>query len=119
MRHHHHHPPSRLVTLGENLAVLVETGSLAAMTLGWLTRAVIGAPFRQSRQDTAPDAAADRFSITIAAAQSRRFTAAEAAEMAGETPSPNGNPGPAGPAAPERAAAAVGPGRSRGPARAA
>ncbi len=51
MRHHHHNPPSRLVTLGENLAILVETGSLAAMTLGWLTRAMIGAPFRESRQD--------------------------------------------------------------------
>ncbi len=44
MRHHH---PSRLVTLGENLAALVETGSLAAITLGSLTRALIGAPFRQ------------------------------------------------------------------------
>ena len=43
--HHHHHQPSRLVTLGENLANLVETGSLAAMTLGSLARAVIGAPF--------------------------------------------------------------------------
>ena len=49
MRHHHHHP-SRLVTLGANLAILVETGSLAAMTLGSLTRAVIGAPFRESRR---------------------------------------------------------------------
>ncbi len=45
--HHHHHQPSRLVTLGENLANLVETGSLAAMTLGSLARAVIGAPFPQ------------------------------------------------------------------------
>ena len=34
MRHHHHHHPSRLVNLGENLATLVETGTLAAMTLG-------------------------------------------------------------------------------------
>jgi hypothetical protein len=51
MRPHQHHHPSRLVTLGENLAILVETGSLAAMTLGALTRAVIGAPFRESRED--------------------------------------------------------------------
>jgi hypothetical protein len=52
MRHHlHHHPhPSRLVTLGENLATLVETGSLAAMAVGSLTRAVIGAPFREFRE---------------------------------------------------------------------
>ena len=100
MRHHHHHHPSRLVTLGENLANLVETGSLAAMTLGSLTRAVIGAPFREFREGTAPDAAAGPSGITIAAATSRRSTAAEAAEMAGETPSPNGNPGPAGPEAP-------------------
>jgi hypothetical protein len=49
MRHHHHHS-SRLVTLGENLATLVETGSLAAMTLGSLARAVIGAPFREPRE---------------------------------------------------------------------
>lgn len=47
MRHHH----SRLVTLGENLATLVETGSLAAMALGSLARAVIGAPFREPRRD--------------------------------------------------------------------
>ena len=40
------HHSSRLVTLGENLAALVETGGLAAMTLGSLARAVIGAPFR-------------------------------------------------------------------------
>jgi len=48
MRHHHasHHHPSRLVTLGENLATLAEMGSLAAMTLGSLARAVISAPFR-------------------------------------------------------------------------
>jgi hypothetical protein len=43
MNHHR----SRLVTLGENLAALVETGGLAAMTLGSLARAVIGAPFRE------------------------------------------------------------------------
>ena len=43
MGHHHH---SRLVTLGENLAALVETGGLAAMTLGAFAGAVIGAPFR-------------------------------------------------------------------------
>nr|MEA2799101.1 hypothetical protein [Phenylobacterium sp.] len=43
-----HHHRSRLVTLGENLAALVETGSLAAVALGSLARGVIGAPFRES-----------------------------------------------------------------------
>ena len=41
------HRNSRLVTLGENLAALVETSGLAAMTLGSLARAVVGAPFRE------------------------------------------------------------------------
>jgi hypothetical protein len=41
------HHPSRLITLGENLAALVETGGLAAMALGSLARAVVGAPFRE------------------------------------------------------------------------
>jgi hypothetical protein len=45
-----HHHPSRLVTLGENLAALVETGGLAAMTLGALARGVIGAPFHGPRE---------------------------------------------------------------------
>lgn len=45
------HHPSRLVALGENLAALVETGGLAAMTLGALARAVIGAPFREPEKD--------------------------------------------------------------------
>lgn len=40
------HHPSRLVTLGGNLAALAQTGGLAVMTLGSLARAVIGAPFR-------------------------------------------------------------------------
>jgi transposase len=43
MNHHR----SRLVTLGEILAALVETGGLAAMTLGSLGGAVTRAPFRQ------------------------------------------------------------------------
>ncbi|MGR4865694.1 hypothetical protein [Caulobacter sp. LARHSG274] len=42
------HHSSRLVTLGENLAALAETGGLAAIMLGSLARAVIGAPFRES-----------------------------------------------------------------------
>jgi hypothetical protein len=46
MGHRHHHP-SRLVTLGENLAALVETSGLAAMALGTLARAVVGSPFRE------------------------------------------------------------------------
>lgn len=41
------HHPSRLIALGENLAALVEAGGLAAMALGSLTRAVVGAPFRE------------------------------------------------------------------------
>ena len=48
---HHHHHPSRLVTLGETLATLVETASLSAVALGSLTRAVLGVPFRASRED--------------------------------------------------------------------
>jgi len=44
------HHGSRLVTLGENLAALVETGGLAAMTLGSLARAVIGAPFAEPHE---------------------------------------------------------------------
>lgn len=44
------HHPSRLITLGENLAALVETGGLAAMALGSLARAVVGAPFREPHE---------------------------------------------------------------------
>jgi len=40
-----HQHTSRLVTLGENLAALVQTGSLAAMTLGALARTVIGSAY--------------------------------------------------------------------------
>jgi hypothetical protein len=43
----HPHDQSRLVTLGENLAALVETGALLAMAVGGLAGRVIGAPFRE------------------------------------------------------------------------
>ena len=39
------HHSSRLITLGETLAALVQTGSLAAVTLGALARAMIGAAY--------------------------------------------------------------------------
>jgi hypothetical protein len=46
-----HHQPSRLVTLGENLAALMQTGTQVAVGLGSIARAVIGAPFREPRRD--------------------------------------------------------------------
>ena len=45
------HHPSRLVTLGENLAALTEIGTGMAVGLGSLARAVIGAPFRGPPED--------------------------------------------------------------------
>jgi hypothetical protein len=47
MRHEDH---SRLVTLGENLAALAQTGAMMAIGAGSLARAVIGAPFREPQQ---------------------------------------------------------------------
>jgi hypothetical protein len=41
-----HHHPSRLVTLGANLAALAQAGTGIAMGLGSLAGAMIGAPFR-------------------------------------------------------------------------
>jgi hypothetical protein len=57
MRHHH---PSRLVTLGENLAALMQTGTQAAIGLGSIAGAVIGAPFREPRRDCGCGAARPR-----------------------------------------------------------
>ena len=41
-----HGHPSRLVTLGENLALLTETGTLAAITLAGFAGSLIRAPFQ-------------------------------------------------------------------------
>ncbi|MGZ5984332.1 MAG: hypothetical protein ACXWK7_05300 [Caulobacteraceae bacterium] len=44
-----HGHPSRLVTLGENLAALTEAGTLIAMGMAGLAGALIRAPFREPR----------------------------------------------------------------------
>jgi hypothetical protein len=46
MGYHHH---SRLVTLGETLAALVQTGALAAVMFGGLAGEIVRAPFAQPR----------------------------------------------------------------------